>query len=198
MALFIKALSDADLINGIRIAGTEKRSFENKLYERFSYLIREGSWKHKLTQDECSMVYSDTVLTVIDHIQKESFKADSSIKTYLYQIFSNKCIDLLRKNASQKQQAWHGDPIDPYIHILPDESKSIIETLIARYDMDLLSKRLSELGDKCRQMIRAWGEGYIDQEIAIEMGYQSAAVVKTSRLRCLEKLRVLYGKGEAK
>ena len=44
------------------------------------------------------------------------------------------------------------------------------------------------------RMIEAWGEGFMDQEIAVEMGYQSAAVVKTSRLRCLEKLRALYRK----
>jgi len=38
----------------------------------------------------------------------------------------------------------------------------------------------------------AWGEGYQDKEIAVDLGYQSAAVAKTSRLRCLEKLKKSY------
>jgi FixJ family two-component response regulator len=82
------------------------------------------------------------------------------------------------------------------LYVLPDDSRSIIEKLMIEYDVEVLRKRLKELGEKCRQMIEAWGEGYMDQEIAVEMGYQSAAVVKTSRLRCLEKLRELYGRGK--
>jgi len=71
-----------------------------------------------------------------------------------------------------------------------------VQTLINQYDVELLYRRMRELGEKCQQMIKAWGEGYMDQEIAVEMGYQSAAVVKTSRLRCLEKLRDLYKGGK--
>ncbi|NIJ53782.1 RNA polymerase sigma factor [Dyadobacter arcticus] len=194
MTLFSKTFSDSELIEGIRGTHAQRRVFENKLYEKYSYMIREAVWKHKLSEDECSMVYSDTILTVLEHIHNGRFKGNSSIKTYLYQIFTNKCVDVLRKNATNKQQVILGDSLDAYLCILPDDSKGIIETLIAQYDMDLLTTRLKELGEKCRQIVQAWGEGFMDQEIAIEMGYQSAAVVKTSRLRCLEKLRGLYGR----
>jgi len=88
-----------------------------------------------------------------------------------------------------------GETLDELLYVLPDDSRTIIEKLIEQYDMDLLRNRLKELGENCRQMIEAWGEGFMDKEIAVEMGYQSAAVVKTSRLRCLEKLRELYGRG---
>lgn len=196
MAFFRKTHSDTEVVEGIRGAPAEKRFFENNLYEKYSYLIQEGTWKHKLSRDECSMVYSDSVLTVIDHIQNERFKGGSSIKTYLYQIFSNKCVDLLRKNSTNKQQVLQGDTLDDYLNILPDDSRGVIEMLIARYDMDLLRRRLFDLGDKCRRIIEAWSEGYMDHEIASDMDYLSAAVVKTTRLRCLEKLRELYGKGK--
>jgi RNA polymerase sigma-70 factor (ECF subfamily) len=73
-----------------------------------------------------------------------------------------------------------------------------VQRIIDQYDTEVLYQRLRELGDKCQQMIKAWGEGFMDQEIAVEMGYQSAAVVKTSRLRCLEKLKELYHKGVKK
>ncbi len=41
-------------------------------------------------------------------------------------------------------------------------------------------------------MVLAWGEGFTDNQIAQELGYQSANVAKVSRLRCLDKLRELY------
>ena len=196
MAFFFKSNNDTDIVNGILASGSQVRVFENRLYDKFVYLIREGVWKHKLTEDECSMAYSDTVLTVIENIQKGKFEGRSELKTYVYQIFNNKCVDAIRKNTTNKQQVNRGAPIDDYLYILPDETRGIIETLISRFDASLLQKRIAELGEKCKQMLLAWGEGFMDQEIAAEMGYQSAAVVKTSRLRCLEKLKVLYGQGK--
>lgn len=198
MSFFQKTISDNDLIDGILSNDSRRHSFENRLYEKYAYLIREGVWKHRLTADDCSMAYSDTILTIIENIQNGRFEGRSGLKTYLYQIFSNKCVDLLRKNATNRQQVHHGETLDDFINILPDDSRSIVQKIIDQYDTEILYQRLRELGDKCQQMIKAWGEGFMDQEIAVEMGYQSAAVVKTSRLRCLEKLKELYHKGVKK
>jgi len=182
-------------MEGILSNDGRRRSFENRLYEKYVYLIREGVWKHKLTEDECAMAYSDTVLTVIENIDSRRFERRSELKTYLYQIFSNKCVDLLRRNATNRQQVHRGEALDDYINILPDDSRGIIQNMIDQYDVEVLNLRLRSLGEKCQQMIKAWGEGFMDQEIAIEMGYQSASVVKTSRLRCIEKLREMYNNG---
>lgn len=192
MPFFQKVLSDNVLIEGILSKDGFARPFENRLYEKYSYLIREGVWKHKLSTDECSIAYSDTILTIIENLQNKRFEGRSGLKTYLYQIFNNKCVDLLRKNATNRQQVHKGNTIDDYINVLPDDSRSIVQQLIDQYDLEVLHDRLRELGEKCRQMLKAWSEGFMDQEIAIEMNYQSAAVVKTSRLRCLEKLREMY------
>ena len=196
MAFFLKSNTDNEIVTAIHANGSQLRFFENKLYEKFTYLIREGVWKHKLSEDECSMAYSDTILTVIENIQAGKFEGRSELKTYVYQIFNNKCVDIIRKNTTNKQQVNRGATIDDYLYILPDESRSIIEILISQYDTSLLQKRIGEIGDKCKQILLAWGEGFMDQEISVKMGYLSAAVVKTTRLRCLEKLKGLYGKGK--
>ena len=75
---------------------------------------------------------------------------------------------------------------------LPDETQSTVRKLIVESEIETLQQRLRALGDKCHEMILAWGEGYSDEEIAQTMGYNTAAVAKTSRLRCLEKLKEKY------
>ena len=75
---------------------------------------------------------------------------------------------------------------------LPDAARSVVQDLIARSDVENLHRQLNGIGDKCRTMILMWGEGYSDDEIAQTMAYNSAAVAKTSRLRCLDKLRESY------
>ena len=188
-----KSPQDADIIEGIRSGEPQRRLSENQLYGKYAYFIGEGARKHCLVEDDCSMAYSDAVLTVIEHIYQGRFEGRSELKTYLYQIFSNKCVDLIRKNTTKKAQVHRTNGLDDqYLNLLPDDARTSVQELMQQQDAQLLRQRLRELGDKCQQMLMAWGEGYKDDDIAKQMEYQSPAVAKTSRLRCLQKLRDMY------
>ena len=75
---------------------------------------------------------------------------------------------------------------------LSDTAKSVIHKLVEQADIALLKQKLNELGDNCRQLLVLSAEGNSDKQIAEQMEYKTADVVKTSRLRCLERLRRLY------
>lgn len=189
MRLPSRQLSDAELMAGIQAGGTQRRLYENKLYEKYHYFIADGTRKHRLTEDDCASAYSDAVLTVFDHLTSDRFEGRSELKTYLYQIFSNKCVDEIRKKTTKRSSVHDAFSLDDSLMQLPDEARSVVQKLIAESDVEKLHQQLKDLGDKCRTMILSWGEGYSDDEIAQAMGYNSAAVAKTSRLRCLDKLR---------
>ena len=78
------------------------------------------------------------------------------------------------------------------LYQLSDASKTIIQQLVEKNDVDLLKKKLHELGDKCRELLMLSADGNSDKELSLQLAYKSADVVKTSRLRGLEKLRQLY------
>ncbi len=67
--------------------------------------------------------------------------------------------------------------LDPLVMSLPDKARTVIQL------------KLKELGDKCKELLLLFEDGYSDKEIAVQMNYQSPEVVKTTRLRCLGKLR---------
>lgn len=192
MIFFKRTLSDADLIAGIRAGGMNRRNCENGLYHQFRYLIREATFKHKLLPDECASAYSDAVLTVIEHISSQRYEGRSGLKTYLYQIFYNKCVDLVRRNSTNRQSVHQSHSLEELS--IADETRTVLQKLISDSDESYLRQQLTRLGEKCQQMLLAWGEGFSDEEIARNLAYQSPAVAKTSRLRCLEKLRNLYRK----
>lgn len=184
--------TDAELLAGIQAGGPQRRHIENKLYDKYQYLIADGTRKHRLTEDECASAYSDAVMAVFDHIDSGRFEGRSEIKTYLFQIYTYKCVDEIRKKTTNRSKVHDALSIDDSLMQLPDESRSVIQTLMAKSDVEKLLLNLRKLGEKCRSMILSWGEGYSDDEIAQAMDYNSAAVAKTSRLRCLDKLRELY------
>src|ERR1700710_1953766 len=94
--------TDQEIIEQLKQGGADKRRSEEQLFNRFAYFVREGMTKHALSEDESFNAYSDTILAALDNMNRDQFEARASLKTYLYQIFHNKCVDLLRKRTTNK------------------------------------------------------------------------------------------------
>ena len=184
--------ADRQIIGHLLQNGLDKRRGEEALFSRYAYFIREGMGKHGLSEEEAFNAYSDSVLATIERISNGTFQGRSSLKTYLYQIFYNKCVDLLRKNATNKNSMNRTESISEKLLHISDKARSVVQILIDKADWNLLKEKLNQLGDDCRKMLLLWADSYSDKEIAGVMEYKTADVVKTSRLRCLEKLKRLY------
>ena len=193
MNLFSRnTLSDEAIISGIVGDNILQRITENKLYEHFFYFIKDATFKHKILEDEAASLYTDTILAFIENVKSKRFEGKSSLKTYLYQIFSNKCVDFIRKSATNKMSVHETQPIQDWVLAMPDETRNILQNLITEHEIKVLKDKMKLLGEKCQQMLMAWGEGYSDNKIAEALGYQTSNVAKVSRLRCLDKLKELY------
>ncbi|MEO6961852.1 MAG: sigma-70 family RNA polymerase sigma factor [Puia sp.] len=184
--------ADQGIIEQLRRGGTDRRRSEEQLFSRFSYFIREGITKHALSEDDAFNAYSDTILVAIENLINAGFEGRASLKTYLYQIFHNKCVDLIRKKTTNKNSVNRSESISDRLLLLSDSSRSVLQKLIDKADWNLLKEKLGSLEDKCRQLLLFWGDNYSDKEIAAMLYYKTADVVKTSRLRCLEKMRRIY------
>jgi RNA polymerase sigma factor (sigma-70 family) len=184
--------ADLRIIENLTLGGIHRRRGEEELFSTYMYFIHEGMRKYPLTEDESFDAYSDTILSAIEKIANGSFERASSLKTWLYKIFQNKSVDLLRKKATNKNKVHQTVSITDMLVHVSDAAKSIVQKLADQADENLLKQRLTEVGDTCRQLLQLSAEGHSDKEIASLMEYKTADVVKTSRLRCLEKLRRLY------
>jgi len=184
--------TDQEIIEQLRHSGKDKRRSEEQLFNRFAYFIREGITKHGLSEDESFNAYSDTLLAAFENIKNTHFEARASLKTYLYQIFHNKCVDLIRKKTTNKNSVHQAEAISDKMMLLTDSARSVVQKLIDKTNWEQLRAKLAQLEEKCRQLLMYWGESYSDKEIASLLQYKTADVVKTSRLRCLERLRKLY------
>ncbi|MEO5997163.1 MAG: sigma-70 family RNA polymerase sigma factor [Chitinophagaceae bacterium] len=191
--LFQKA--EREIIERLLQNGIVKRKAEDDLFKMYTYFIREGSRKFSLSEDEAIDAYSDTILITIEKVCNFSFKAESSLKTYVYQIFHNKCVDLIRKKTTNKNSVHQTVSINDLLIQIPDAAKPIIQQMAEKSNWELIKSRLNEMGGNCRQLLLLFADGYSDKDIAITLSYKTADVVKTSRLRCVEKLRHLYKSG---
>lgn len=181
-----------DLLMGLQQTGTGRRKYEEMLFRRYDYFIREAQKKYGFDGEDAFDMYSDSVISAIDHIADGRFEGRSSLKTWLYQIFHNKCVSLLRRKATNKNSIHRTVAIPDMFLELSDAAQSVLDKLIQEADFEKLKLKLGHLGENCRRMLALWSDGSSDREIAAVMEYKTADVVKTGRLRCLEKLRQLY------
>ena len=185
-------LSDLEIIDNLQRDGLERRKAEDVLFTRYAYFIEQAMHKYSFAEPDAFDIYSDTILSAIIKIIDRSFEGRSTLKTWLFQIFHNKCVDLIRKKTTNKSSVNRTISIPEVLTQVADSSKTVIQQMMDLTDKETIRQKLSELGDSCRKILWQWAEGYSDKEIAAALNYKTADVVKTSRLRCLEKLRQLY------
>ncbi|MBA4853847.1 RNA polymerase sigma factor [Emticicia sp. BO119] len=185
--------ADSEIIEGILKGGRERKKCENALFEKYLYFIKEGARKHQIEDDEAASVYSDTILNVIDHIAHHRFEGRASLKTYIFQIFSNQCVSLIRKKTTNKAApAYDTVLLSEIMHVMSDNTQSIIQHIIEKEEETTLLQRLTTIGKKCKELLLLWANGYSDKEILSLLTYSSVDVVKVTRMRCIDKLRKIY------
>jgi RNA polymerase sigma factor (sigma-70 family) len=182
-------MQDNQILNGLLMSNGERAPSEKALYQQYKYFIEEGCRKYQLNSDDSFSAYSDAVLSAIRNITNRSFNNESSLKTYLFQIFSNKCIDLIRKRTTNKQKVNQSAAEPELLSHLPDVTKGVIEKLMDQQKLMAIKQYLEVIGQKCKEILLLFEDGYTDNEIAGKLAYNNAAVAKTTRLRCLEKIR---------
>ena len=188
--------SDREIIERLLQEGISKRKAEEDLFRMYSYFVREGTRKFSLSEDDALDAYSDTILVTIEKVSNLTFKAESSLKTYIYQIFHNKCVDLIRKKTTNRNSVHQTVSISDLLIQIPDSAKPVIQQMTEKSNWESLKARLDEMTGNCRQLLLLFADGYSDKDIAKTLSYKTADVVKTSRLRCVEKLRHLYKNGK--
>ena len=197
MNLFNKPTLSADereIIDSILQNGAGRKKGEERLFNRYAYFIKEAIYKYSMSEEDSFDLYSDTIISAIEKIASGSFQGRSSLKTWLYSIFHNKYVDFLRKRTTNKSSIHQTLSISDLLLQISDQSKTIVQKLVDKTDWEILRERLLQVGENCRQMLLLWADGYSDKNIAGLMEYKTSDVVKTSRLRCLEKLKQLYHK----
>jgi len=106
-------LSDENLIQSC-LKGV--RAYCNKIFERYKGYVSALAYRMVHDREAARDITQETFLRVFKGLKK--FKADSSLKTWLYRITINQCIDHIRKSKTRQE-----DRHDPWEEIREDSLK---------------------------------------------------------------------------
>lgn len=186
MPMKIEAV-DRNYIDHIRAGGFKQERSIRQLYEQYFYLVRLGKSKYpKMDDDDLLSAYNASIISLRKQIVLGNFRGESTIKTYLNRIFFNKCIDILRKHSSNKEDSGFESMPEPDSG---NQSPGILKQLYQEERIAQLASLLEKLGKVCKKIIidaEYWG--YNATEIAERVGFSNARSVSSKKYDCLKRL----------
>lgn len=180
-------VSDQIILEGILLGGAKQEKAIKRLYEQYFHLIYNGRKKyHQLSDDDLLTAYNAAIISIRRHVLNQTFRGDSSLWTYLNKIFYNKCIDIIRKVSSNREDAYESLPDQE------DEHGTVLTQMTVNEEFEQLVAQLGQLGEPCKQIIMdSEYLGYNSEEIAQRVGFSNARSVNSKKYSCLQRLRKL-------
>jgi len=178
--------TDETLIEDIRAGGNRQEVGIRRLYEQFYYLPRDGRKKYQ-TLDESDLLtaYNSSIISLRKQLITGAFRGDSALGTYLTRIFTNKCIDELRKQKSGRQTTT----FETFPEV-EDKTPNALSRLIQSDQLARVRRQLQVIGEVCKKiLLDSEYYGYSSEEIAQRIGFSNAASVNSKKYSCLQKLR---------
>lgn len=168
-------------LNAIERLNTTKSIFLYK-YE----LLRKGT--NEITIDD---LFNEAVLTLEKNIRNQSFKGESSLKTYFTAIFNHKCIDRCRKLSTKEEQAVEIDAEHfknmshaEKRHDVILEEKDFIQRFKQQFETAILA-----LDKKCKKLLPLVAQRLSNFSIKEILKWDSESQVRTKKPSCLKKLK---------
>jgi RNA polymerase sigma-70 factor (ECF subfamily) len=187
--------SDLEIIEGLKAGGVlfEKSALE--LYRKCQNFINDAAKKHPLLSEEnLQDAYIDSVDAMIRKVLSDQFKREvGKLSTFLYQIFSNKCIDQLRRITNHKNE-WQRN-LDSITEDLPMKSQDFLQSIMDKDEMCEAVDAMGKLGSNCKNLILDFDYwGFKPDEVAERRGYKTAKSASQAKYKCMEELRKLISK----
>ncbi|MBO4489431.1 MAG: RNA polymerase sigma factor [Bacteroidales bacterium] len=165
---------EKDIINGCKRGD---QSSQEQLYRTYGPIVKAVCYRYVgYKTEEAQDLFHDIIVMILTNIH--SFKTESSIKSWIYRISVNKCIDYLRCQSVRKTE------LDDDMMNYPS-SERLNETLT----MDQLVEIINTLPVNQKLAFNLYEvEGYNEQEIVKIMG-MTPTNVRTLISRAKQSLR---------
>jgi RNA polymerase sigma-70 factor (ECF subfamily) len=149
------------------------------------------SKKYNITEADAVDIYQDAFISLRKHaISGNLMDVKSSLKSYLFGIGKH----LIYKKLKENNTKTDFDSLINQFHSDYEEIKLEAENELTE-EQQILQYYFKQLGKSCQQMLTlSFYRGLTNVEIATLEGYESEAVVRSQKSRCLKTLKDLIKK----
>lgn len=178
----IRNFPDSEMVANLR-AGKKMEETIKAIYrshfDSLSWFVMNNSGSRQDAED----IFQEVLVSFIDIIQKDKFRGESTVKTFLFSLNRFTWLNELKRRGKtqvreEKYEAGkERTELDTSHHMSDREGKAT------------LMKIVGELGDNCRKILLLfYYENLSMKEILDATDYESEQVVRNKKYKCLKKL----------
>lgn len=185
-----KTHTTSSIVAAIRLGGDTSSEAIDYLYGQYrDNFVRFVQLRNGNKEDALD-VFQDTVIVLVNNIERGTFKGESNIKTYLFSIgkklWYKKFNKLVRDAELQKtmENNYEAPTSDPWEGAVSEERGRFVKNILGR------------LKENHQKILRLWMEGHDMAEIAKQMGLKNAQVARNYKSRAMKELNTLLAENE--
>jgi RNA polymerase sigma factor (sigma-70 family) len=175
--------SDAELLqmikNGHNLDGVIKYLYRSHFLKANIYIKQNSG-----NQEDAEDIFQDVIVNFIQVVQRDKFRGDSSISTFIYILVRNTWLNELKKRKRSKLRE------EKYENEKEKSEAGASEYIINRELKNQIVGLIESLGENCKKILLAF---YYDnlsmQEILLNLHYENEQVVRNKKYKCLQKLQ---------
>lgn len=166
---------------------TQGMSALDSVYLKHRDAFLQFGRKYRMSDDDILDAYQDAAIAMYENAVKGRLTHFSStVKTYLFSLGKYTLLNKMKKNNRTV-------PADDDVMRTYDEgSDQMLDQIELSHRQSILSDMLGRLTENCRELLTLfYYHRYTIDAIRHELGYKDDNVVKSSKSRCLKKLKEL-------
>lgn len=178
----IRKLGDAELLEAIRQGkglDTAIKSIYRDHFESLAWIMKNNSGNQQDAED----IFQEVVVNFIELVQKDKFRGEASIKTFLFSMIRHTWLNELKKRGRSEVRELK------YEKAQPQEETDVSHLIADREAKKQVMDVVEQLGDTCKKILIMFYFGNLSmKEILANLKYENEQVVRNKKYKCLKQL----------
>ncbi len=181
----VKKYTDTELLAAIK-SPTSIDGAIKFMYREYYELLKIYTCQNSGTDEDAQDIFQEVLVAFINLAQKDKFRGESSIKTFLYALNRNIWLNELKKRGRAEKR-------DTIFEKEKDTAMMDVSYFMAQAEMQKqILTIVEELGETCKKILLAfYYENLSMKEILTTLNYESEQAVRNKKCKCLKQLEQL-------
>ncbi len=183
----VRKYSDAALIEAIKSPQkTELEKAIKYMYRAYYDMLKIYICQNSGNEEDAQDIFQEVLVAFIDVVQRDKFRGESSIKTFLFTVNRNIWLNELKKRGkAEKRNIIFENEKDS---VLLDISHLITQNEIRRQILSIVG----ELGEICKKILLfVYYDNLSMKEILVNVNYETEQALRNKKSKCLKQLEQL-------
>ena len=189
----VRKFPDAEIVSNLRMGNLVNESIRSLYHDHYDKLTRYILANSGSEQD-AEDIFQETMVSFIELVQKDKFRGESSIGTFLYSMNRHAWLnEIKRKGRAMLRE-------EKYEKYMVHDDKDSLSEITNREEKQEIARLVSLLGDTCKKILLLfYYENRSMKEILEATDYDNEQVVRNKKYKCLKQMeQMLNEKPELK